>query len=93
MKLTLPKLSGVPIGGPHSYDYQPKTKTLGEPLRALVSQFAYKYILRRSSTFVLAAVVGAFAFDCASDAFSDRIFDNYNKGVSSMENESLQITN
>ena len=70
------------IGGPHSYDWQPKTKTISAPLKKSIASLSYQYLFRRSTTFMLVGVIGAFAFDWASDAVSDTIFDNVNHGVS-----------
>ncbi|KAK4313727.1 hypothetical protein Pmani_014948 [Petrolisthes manimaculis] len=40
----------------------------------------YQSIFRRTSSFVLAAVAGAFMFERGFDMVSDGIFDNVNQG-------------
>lgn len=41
----------------------------------------YNSVLRRSSTYAVAIIGGAFFFERAFDLASERIFDEINKGV------------
>jgi HKD family nuclease len=51
----------------------------------------YKAILRKNSTFLPLVVVGAFFFERGVDVMSEQIFNNYNKGVSSLTDPHNQL--
>ena len=44
------------------------------------SSFLYNNVLKRTSTYTLAVVMGAFFFERTFDMVTENIFDNYNKG-------------
>ena len=48
-----------------------------------ISDFLYRNVFRRTSTFVLAIVGGGFMFERGFDKIGDTIYETRNKGVSS----------
>lgn len=47
-----------------------------------IQRMIYNTFFKRTSTFLLTIVAGAFIFERALDIGTDALFDSYNKGVS-----------
>lgn len=51
---------------------------------AKIGSFAYNMVFKKTSTFIAGAVFVAFFFERGVDQLTDAIWDNANKGVSSL---------